>query len=823
MATRREKEKQRRARRNRLQWLVLLLVLALGLNTALGYWLYETMVVQVQNERLERLTREQAQDRAKALGDYLTSRRATVRDWAGREGTLTALEGEPGERRRQAQRIAEAFEHTLAVRLIPRGQASLERDHPAPIRFAELDLIRRAEQREAHQAELAEVDEQWQLHLISPIPPEGEQPAAGTLLVTLAQAAWQPRAALGDSAQGQTRVVQTVPGARSVSVFQRGLGDTEHSHQVKLPASHLSLSFTPSLTMVENTRQMPALWLLSVGTSAVVSLVLIWLGMRWLPRLAGGRAQPAPLVPEQPNERAESPDDDDEEEERDQASPANPLYQDQDILDIEVNEEDEDILALDQAPEKTSAGAESAPETAAPSIPEGIFRSYDIRGIAEREITPEVARHVGQALGSEALDQGETHMALARDGRTHSAELAEALRQGILATGCHVIDLGMVPTPLMYFATYHLEQTRSGVMVTASHNPAEYNGFKMVINAATLADETVQDVRARIERQQYHRGEGQSESLDIVPDYIERIFSDVALMGSLTVVVDAGNAVTGPVAPRLLEELGCEVIPLYCEIDGSFPNHPPDPTREENLQDLIAKVRETGADLGAALDGDGDRLVVVTPAGRILWPDQLMMLFAKDVLTRQPGADILFDVKCSRQLGQLVTSYGGRPIMWKTGHSHMKRKMVETGAMLGGEYSGHIFFKERWYGFDDGLYTLTRLLEIVTLREQGIDDIFAAFAPLPSTPELRIPVPDGEKFKLVEQLIEQGDFLSGKSTTIDGLRVDFGKGWGLVRPSNTSAALTLRFEAESEEAIAKIQQLFKRELLKVAPRLEIDF
>jgi len=374
----------------------------------------------------------------------------------------------------------------------------------------------------------------------------------------------------------------------------------------------------------------------------------------------------------------------------------------------------------------------------------------------------------------------------------------------------------------MYFSTFHFDDTNSGVMVTASHNPKEYNGFKVVINNRALADEAVIDLRSRIIGQRFHQGLGEEIPRAIIPDYIDRIFSDVALASNVSIVIDAGNAVTGIVAPQLFEELGCDVIPLFCDLDGEFPNHDPDPTVEKNLQALIAKVQETNADIGVAFDGDGDRLVVVTPKGDIIWPDRLLMLFAKDVLSRNPGADVLFDVKCSRQLNQVISSYGGRPIMWKTGHSPMKAKMEETQALIGGEYSGHIFIKDRWYGFDDGIYAMARLLEIITLRDQKIDDIFAAFPQLYSTPEIKITIPELDKFGLIKKLSEIGDFANGTITTIDGLRVDYTKGWGLVRASNTSPALTLRFEAESQESLEKIQQIFKRELLKVDTRLTFN-
>ncbi len=479
-------------------------------------------------------------------------------------------------------------------------------------------------------------------------------------------------------------------------------------------------------------------------------------------------------------------------------------------------DEDKDILGLGNSQGKTALLREE-------DVPREVFRSYDIRGLVPEQITADFAMKLGQAIGSEAIDRGEHAIVVARDGRSHSDGLATALIKGILKTGCDVINIGLVPTPLLYFASFHFEDTSSGVMVTASHNPKQYNGFKVVLNNQALADESVLGLRTRMLTQRYHQGLGQEQQRDIIAAYIDRIFSDVALAGNLSLVVDAGNAVPGLVAPRLFEELGCDVIPLFCDLDGEFPNHDPDPTDANNLRALIAKVKETNADMGVAFDGDGDRLVVVTPKGDIIWPDRMLMLFARDILARQPGADVLFDVKCSRQLNQVISSYGGRPIMWKTGHSPMKAKMLETGAPIGGEYSGHIFIKDRWYGFDDGLYAMARLLEIITLRDQGIDEIFASFPPMVSTPELKIASSEQGKFVLVEKLRAQGDFSGGAITDIDGLRIDFPKGWGLVRASNTSPALTLRFEAESQESLAKIQALFKRELLKIDSSLALPF
>ncbi|WP_157209841.1 phosphomannomutase/phosphoglucomutase [Marinimicrobium agarilyticum] len=824
MARKNQKEQQRKRAQQARQKLIGALVLAVVLvNAALGYWLYGELVIKVQNQRLEEATRAQAERAAHPLQDYLKTQQQRLRELAGAPPTLAALKGDAVEREARAAAIGSEFKESLAVRLIPTGTARLEREHVAPLRFGELDLIRRAERRETHYPELAKVDQTWQLQLIQPVPPESDAPVVGTVLVTLSDDGWWPLLERLDPALGRIELRQQIPGSGQLTAYQSGQAGGGESHSITIANSHWELTYTASPQLVEQTRELPTLWLLILSATSIGGLILAWVVGHLVMRQRGhaaGASKPVPAT----NRNAQQEEGEERYKEEEVEMISN-LYQNQDILDIEVQDEDEDILALDRAPSKRAGSAADNAGSAAsgPTIPPDVFRSYDIRGLADTEITPTLAEHIGKALGSEALDQGETHIVVARDGRTHSPALAEALRQGITSTGCHVIDLGTVPTPLMYFATFHLEETSSGVIVTASHNPREYNGFKMVVNGVTLSDDAVLDVRSRIEQQQYHQGQGETQSHDIVADYIERIFSDVALVGSVSLVIDAGNAVPGIVAPRLFEELGCDVTPLYCDLDGEFPNHDPDPTQPANLQDLIAKVQEVGADLGAAFDGDGDRLIIVTPQGRIIWPDQLLMLFARDILGRNPGADVLFDVKCSRQLNQLVTSYGGRPIMWKTGHSHMKSKMVETGALIGGEYSGHIFIKDRWYGFDDGLYTLARLLEIITLRDQPIDDIFAAFPDMPSTPELKISVPESEKFALVERLIAEGDFHSGKSTTIDGLRVDFGKGWGLVRASNTSAALTLRFEADTEDALGKIQQLFKRELLKIDSSLKIDF
>jgi len=465
-----------------------------------------------------------------------------------------------------------------------------------------------------------------------------------------------------------------------------------------------------------------------------------------------------------------------------------------------------------------SAPIYSSPAQISPSI----FRAYDIRGIVEKYLTTDVVHSIGLAIGSEAQARGQKKIVIARDGRLSSPALSAALSNGLLSCGCDVIDIGMVPTPVLYFATHHFE-TYSGVMLTGSHNPGDYNGLKIVLGGSALVESDIQKLYQRAISRNFSLGKGVLTQQDISTDYIERIASDVKINRPLKIVIDAGNGAAGEIAPRLFRRLGCEVIELYCEVDGLFPNHHPDPSVEENLHDLQQAVFAHQADVGLAFDGDGDRLGVITNTGEVIWPDRQMMLFASDVLTRQPGAEIIFDVKCTRDLAQIIQTAGGKPLMWKTGHSLIKSKMRETGAPLGGEMSGHIFFKERWYGFDDGLYAGARLLEILSHDTRSSSEIFNAFPDSINTPELKVPLSDERKNAFMAEFIHNAHFNGARINTIDGLRADFENGWGLVRLSNTTPCLVLRFEANSEANLTHIQNLFREQLLQIDRDLAIPF
>ena len=456
------------------------------------------------------------------------------------------------------------------------------------------------------------------------------------------------------------------------------------------------------------------------------------------------------------------------------------------------------------------------------SIPSEIFKAYDIRGIVGKTLTSEGTEAIGRAIGSQARELGQEKVCIARDGRLSGPSLAQALARGLQTAGVQVIDVGQVTTPMLYFATHHL-QTGSGVMVTGSHNPPHYNGLKMVVAGETLSGDAIQKLRKRIESNKMASGRGSYSQADVAEAYLKRIIGDIKLKRKMRIAVDCGNGVPGAFTPDLFRRLGCDVEELFCEVDGNFPNHHPDPSQPENLQDLIVALKKGDAEIGLAFDGDGDRLGVVTKTGQVIFPDRQLMLFAADVLTRNPGAEILFDVKCTRNLAPWIREHGGKPTMWKTGHSLIKAKMKETGSLLAGEMSGHVFFKERWYGFDDGAYAGARLLEILS----GVADIQAAFDGLPdsiNTPELQIKLGEGENYALIEKLQKSAVFSTAREIIkIDGLRVEYVDGFGLARSSNTTPVVVLRFEADNAAALKRIQEDFRRVLLHEAPAAKLPF
>ena len=484
--------------------------------------------------------------------------------------------------------------------------------------------------------------------------------------------------------------------------------------------------------------------------------------------------------------------------------------------------------AMQQPAPVAAAPAADAPMddavAASTQVDRGIFRAYDIRGIVGQSLDRSVAERIGQAIGTAMHAKGLDDIVVGRDGRLSGPEMLDGLVAGLRKAGRNVTDIGMAPTPVVYFAAYHL-MAGSCVSVTGSHNPPDYNGFKIVLGGETLSGDTIVELYTLIAEGRLHEAEvpGTLQQRSVDDDYVERIASDVQLHRPLRVVVDAGNGVAGAIAPRVLTAIGAEVTPLHCEVDGTFPNHHPDPSEAANLVDLIDTVRRLDAELGVAFDGDGDRLGVVTREGNNIFADRLLMLFADDVLERNPGAVIVYDVKCTGRLPGQILRAGGSPLMWKTGHSLIKAKMRETGAELAGEMSGHFFFKERWYGFDDAIYAAARLLEILAARPESPAEVLDALPDGVSTPEIKVDAPDGDPHAFVDRFREAASFEGARLSTIDGLRVDWPDGWGLVRASNTTPVLVMRFDADDAQALARIQGTFRDQLLALQPGLSLPF
>ena len=722
------------------------------------------------------------------------------------------------------------------VRLNLPGQAKVDQQGAAPINFAVLDMISRAERGVATPPEAYKVNGRWWIYNVATVQQSSTSPVLGTLVLAFEMQPLTQAMALPDAEFGQLRLQQSVLGSPAQALVEQGSNASATRYPYATANPNWRLEFSPGPLF-----QPPFAWsslglmMLAAAIAIGCAALAVRLAQRQLyarieadarqleqllDELSGGKAVKAFGLSLAPlnglaqglarlslRERTAHPTD------STSAAPApapvsdnwtNPIFQDIDMLELDVADP---VVEASDLP---------------PALPHGIFRAYDIRGIVGSTLNADTAYWVGRAVGAQSLAMGEANVNVGRDGRLSGPELVQPLIQGLVDAGCHVSDVGLVPTPALYYAN-HVLTGRSGVMLTGSHNPPDYNGFKVVIAGDTLANEQILALHQRLVHNDLTQGQGSVEKVEILERYVAQIRDDIVLTRRLKVVVDCGNGAGAVVAPQLIQTLGCEVIPLFCEVDGHFPNHHPDPSKAANLQALIAKVSETGADLGLAFDGDADRVGVVTNTGRIIHPDRLLMLFARDVLSRNPGADVIYDVKCTRRLGPLIKEHGGRPVMWKTGHSLIKKEMKRTGALVAGEMSGHIFFKERWFGFDDGIYSAARLLEILSRENLSAEDVFAAFADDVSTPELNIPVTEDNKFSIIDALHHGAQWGDAQLTLIDGVRVDYPRGWGLVRASNTTPVLVTRFEAEDAEELERIQGVFRTQLLKVAPDLHLPF
>lgn len=790
------------------------LILGAATTSLFGFYAWQKFVVQERNHQMAKFAEQNARLAASNAANFIHGIESKLSFFSKSSSLVTSFTyGDAAGLLEQKSALKNSFPKALAIRLHAAGEAKLNLDANPPLRFAELEQIRRAERRQAVIPEaLDSGGGGWRINVVVPVPDDERLPVAGTIMVTMPIDELYEQLQNGLEQLGKVSLYQEFDGSqRLMGTF--GRGTLFKADRIAVPETPWHVEFVADASMLKQTEiDYPVIAMIGLvgALGCMVAFLLVGLAIgrsfkRKQELLAETHVKMGRDMTSQAERKAEF--DVRKEHEALLGATAVELQEEEDPLDIsEAFEESEADDAVDES-----------------KVPDHIFRSYDIRGLFETEIDNALAQKIGQALGTQAVELGEKALIVGRDARTHSPILTENLIRGILSTGCDVLNIGTVPTPVLYYAVETLETTSSAVMVTASHNPANYNGFKVVMKGQTRSEADIKAIRARILKQDFRRGIGKEHAEDVIDRYVDTIFSDVALAGDMDIVIDAGNGVTGKVAPRLFSELGCTVTPLFCDLDGSFPNHGPDPSDPDNLVDLINKVQETGAKLGVAFDGDGDRLAVVTPKGRIIWPDQLLMLFAKDILARNPGADVVFDVKSSRLLNTIVASNGGRPIMWKTGHALMKAKVKETGALLGGEYSGHIFIKDRWYGFDDGMYAAARLIEIVSLRDESLDVIYDELPQLKNTSEIRVPVSETVKFDVIERLKQEGDFGDAKLVLIDGIRAEFAYGWGLVRASNTSAHLTLRFEAETDEQLHNLKALFTREIRKIEPTIEFNW
>jgi phosphomannomutase/phosphoglucomutase len=737
-----------------------------------------------------------------------------------------------------AQKIKEDNAYALQIYLIPHGKTE-----SYPLSFAELDQVKRTENGEVAPPEAIMSEGEWRFIVSTPIWNNKRDTIVGTLFISHSMDRLKPTLQAFDHTYGSSSLVQMFDGVEPRIVFTIGTVSPvlEKQSLVQVGKSHWYILFTPVPDFYKKQGMNPSILVgVLAGLGVILSLVIIFM-VRYVKSSGiagelmhtnpiqissaktiskGGKADAA-LVSNLASQASSRSDDDFNEI-------SDPLFHGDDMMDVAVAEEDgEDeyaaaVARTNNPPEATKPMPVAASTISTHDINPVIFRDYDIRGDANLYLSDETVFAIGQAIGSEAQSYGQMRIAVAADGRRSSPRIKEVLINGILDTGTHVVDIGNVPSPVLYFVT-ETTDINSGVVVTASHSPASDNGFKVILKGKTLADDGIQSLKNRITTGNFLKGHGRQSQENYTSSYIEKITADIALSNQMKVVIDCGNGIAGEIAPSLLSDLGCDVVPLFCDVDGNFPNHDPDPSVDTNLKALINRVLSEKADLGIALDGDGDRLVAVSSSGKIVTPDRLLMLFAKDIVSRNPGTDVIFDVKSTRRLNSLISGYGGRPLMWKCGHANIKAKMRETGALLGGELSGHIFFKERWYGFDDGIYAAARLLEILTSRDQSLDAALSSLPVSAITPEIRIPVDEDKKFEMVERLLSKGDFSGGKITTLDGLRVDFSKGWGLVRASNTSACLTLRFEADNDDMLEKIRDMFRQQIKALIPELKINF
>ena len=847
------------AKGNALYRIIAIALLALLALIGLGFaYLILLREPALEQKQIERVTVSFATQQATAIHQMIAGLSSRMQGAAKSPLALSAIASQSDEDIGLVeQAMLDYFPEVISLRIIPMGEmgtADFEGGSQGLRNHIEIDMVRRAGAGENPLPESYKFEDRWMTSLAELVTHPRITNRSAVIIATIDNQLLSDQLVSLDPGAGKFALEQVYTGSnnkeRRDTIARSGSGDGDaFSHSASVPDSNWSVVFTPSRRLlnelaIDSSHLLAVLGLCMLAAIGVLAFVVSMFNRTLdtqINKLISAADVKSPLELSVPGlvsvakqlrratlrtlrqggagTAANLPEASVEILPRHGTDLTNPMFQSGSILD----DDSEDAAGLDLDLNLAgSAGEETRSNSGEEGFPHHIFRAYDIRGNASLELTDELVSRIGRAIGTIAGEMDEQTLIVGCDGRKSSPRIKAALIKALMESGRDVIDIGQVPTPMMYFATRHLN-CRSGVMVTGSHNPAEDNGLKIVLNQKTIAAGGVQQIQEQVLQNKFSSGSGRMIREDVVSDYTDEVLSDIAIAVPLKIVIDAGNGVTGSIAPQLFEELGCEVVPMYCEVDGEFPNHPPDTSDEDNLDDLVEAVVREKADFGVAFDGDGDRLAVVTSSGRIVRSDVLLMIFAKDVVSRNPGADVVFDVKCSRNLTQLITRHGGRPVLWKTGHAFMKEKMAETGALLGGEFSGHMFFGERWYGFDDGMYAAARLAEILSTHGDSLDTAISEFPSTVNTPEIIIPVAESRKFQLMDKIIRSCDFASGKVNTIDGIRVDFAEGWGLVRVSNTSPALTARFEADTQESLETIMSEFRAQIALVDPDLELHF
>ena len=810
-----------------------------------GYWLIgalgmlvltlaATAAIYFQSEASHiAQAKQQTQAAAQAIANHVEEinrqRRELIENLSRQPLLIDRFEmGDSVELVSEQDRLTRLVPDALQIRLLPAGVSEPDTELKPNMSYASLQMLRRAEERdgvlpaEAHQYNTAH----QHIAIASGVRRTPEAPAVGVLHAAFSLSDIQVLLDSVDDYAGRVELQQIVPDKAPFTLASKGpaVGNESPDRTMPIQGSIWQLAYWGGTGTGPG--MVDRLSLVGPGLLVflLVSVLLFLLSQQIIKALK--KDQSTILMLFEAMVAGRPP--------KQQSAQLGDLQPTLDVLEHQLREHRASMaekakgrqamgpgIAVDEElPEVMEKSSVSLTESV--EISPTIFRAYDIRGVVGETLTEEVVARLGQGIGSEVFDRGFQSVLVARDARNSSDSLQSALIQGLKASGRDVIDVGLVPTPMLNYAI-HEHNIECGVIVTGSHNPPQYNGLKLIIGGDSPTREGIQELRRRIDAHQLLQGEGSFDSMDITSDYIERIVSDIRLGQPMKVVVDCGNAAASVVAPELYRQLGCEVIELYCTVDGSFPNHHPDPGDPKNMEALQQAVVEHQAALGLAFDGDGDRLGVVDSSGKLIWPDRLLMYLATDVLSREPGGDIIYDVKCSRHLANIILSSGGRPLMWKSGHSNLKSKMKESHALLAGEFSGHIMFSERWYGFDDGLYAGARLLEMLSLDYRTSAEVFAELPEGLATPEYALRLEEGKAQEVMKAVDQLPDLPGARLVKIDGLRAEFEQGWGLVRASNTTPALLFRFESDSEEGLAHVQSIFRDLLAKVAPDLTAPF